>query len=86
VLAVDLAEVGDEKGILIACIAHFMVDSLHTLVKGLANQLLAVDGSMELVGTNKLGFLNHHMIVIVINILDELFKNSRCHHHIPSFA
>jgi hypothetical protein len=30
------------------------------------------------------GFLDHNMIVI--NIRDELFKNSCCHHHIPSFT
>jgi hypothetical protein len=83
-LAVDLAEVGDEKGVLVAGVAHFMVDSLHTLVEGVANHLLAAKSAMVLVGAYKMGFFYNNMIVI--DIRDELFDNSRCHHHIPSFS
>ena len=45
VLAIDLAEVGHEEGVLLAGLAEFMVDVLNTLAKSVANQLL---GGVEL--------------------------------------
>lgn len=44
-LRVDVAEVGDE-GVLVAGLAHFMVDGSDVLVERLANQLLGIDGGM----------------------------------------
>jgi hypothetical protein len=46
VLAVDLAKVSDEKGILIAYIASVMIDSLNAAFQGRANQLLGFPGAM----------------------------------------
>lgn len=49
VLAVDLAKVGYEEGIFLACLAVFRVNSINALLERLPNQLLgtrSVDDAM----------------------------------------
>jgi hypothetical protein len=46
VLAVDLAKVSDEEGVLIAYIARVMIDSLNTACQGGFDQLLGFPGAM----------------------------------------
>jgi hypothetical protein len=46
VLAVDVAEVSNEKGILIADVAGVVVNSLDTALQSRANQLLGFPGAM----------------------------------------
>ena len=39
-LAVDLAEVGNEEGIFVTRLTHLMVNGLHALVESLTDELL----------------------------------------------
>jgi hypothetical protein len=61
VLAINLTKVGDEEGVLVARVAHFVVDALNTLSKSLANQLLAGNHSIVVMVTmkaRKMGYLH----------------------------
>lgn len=46
VLTVDVAKIGDEKGILLAGVALLMVDGLDAVDEGLANELLGNGGTV----------------------------------------
>lgn len=54
-LAVDLAKVGDEKGVFVAYIAGVMINSLDTAFQGRSNQLLGFPGAMIFNTTQCLG-------------------------------
>lgn len=45
-LPVDLAQVGDEEGILVANIAGILINSLNTALQSLPNQLLRCASAM----------------------------------------
>jgi hypothetical protein len=56
-LAVDLAEVGNEESIFIARLTHLMVNGLHALVESLADELLWGNHVMLLKRFPENGFL-----------------------------
>jgi alpha-N-acetylglucosamine transferase len=56
-LAVDLAQVGNEEGIFVARLTHLMVNGLHALVESLTNELLWINQTMLLKSSLKKGFL-----------------------------
>jgi hypothetical protein len=80
-LAVNLPEVCDKEGILLAGVAELMVDGAHAVAEGLADQLLRIDSNIVLKRTQILRFLLYNMIMD--DILDVIVEDSRCHNHIP---
>jgi hypothetical protein len=84
-LAVDLAEVRNVEGVLVARLTKLMVDGLDALVKGLTNQLLGIYDAI-LDGMNlrlHKGHLFHPDMMVGLNMAVE---GSRCHYHIPGIS
>lgn len=59
-----------------------MVDSLNTLVQGIANKLLGINHAMLLKRVQKDGFLQCDMCMMFI--VGVIVEDSRCHNHIPN--
>lgn len=83
VLAIDISQVRDVKGVLFAGVAQFMVHGFHPLVESLTNQLLGVDGvifRLKVKGFSDDAGLLHKQIIVCLNMM--IIKSSSCQHHI----
>lgn len=89
-LAVDLAEVGHEKGVFVTWFAIIMINAFDAATKGLADQLLGIGiGELSAVvsGYSAMILYRFGRKDSIVNVIDwcGCIDEGNCHNHIPTF-